>query len=368
MKKKIKLKSPPVFIVSIVIKLTDFLKRLRIKLLPPQVVLIEYTVEYLIMQRCVNAAAELFLSTLLEDGPRSIEYLAEKTGMNCNSLYRVMRALTCAGIFKEKKGRIFENNKLSKCLLYGKENTVTALAKFTGAEWMVKLWSDLLYSIEKEKNLYKIKYGKGFFEWLEENPEEYRIFDEGMTSLSALSDVPIASAYNFSSFNSIVDVGGGHGSQIATILKAYPKMKGMLFDIERVVDGSKGEDHFKDDLLAGRVEFVAGDFFKSVPAGCDAYLMKSVIHDWDDAGAIKILTNCRKAMHENSKLLVADMVVKGYNKPHFSKLLDIAMLVLVEGKERTKEEFENIFEKSGFKLKRIIPTASPYSIIEGVPI
>lgn len=369
MSKKVKPKNvPPVFLVKILKGFTDFLRNLRRKILPPEFIISEYIIEYLVIQRLVFAVTELWIPNLLEDGPQSIEELAKKAGVNCNALYRVMRALTGAGIFKEKKGRVFENTKLSKCLMSGGKGTMAALTKYTGSTWIVKDWADILFSMDKGQDIYQVKYGKRYFEWIEENPEEYRIFDEGMLNLSQLSDDPITAVYNFSKMNSIVDIGAGHGTQLASILKANPHMKGVHFDLERVVLAAKQEDPLNDPLVKDRVEYAVGDFFKSVPEGHDAYFMKSILHDWSNEEAIRILQTCRKAMHEKSRLLVTDMVVKADNKPYFGDLMDCGMLVLLGGQERTEEEFANVFEKSGFKLTRFIPTASPYFIVEGVPI
>ena len=368
MSKKIKPKAPPVFLASMVFKFTNFLNKLRRKILPPQAILVEYTLEYILLQRSIFACVELFLPTYLEDGPQSIEYIAEKAGMNTRALYRVMRCLAAYGIFKEKKDKFFENTPLSEYLIYGKESSVAPLAKFAASPLVTGILCDIVYSIEKEKSLPQIKYKKNFFKWLEKHPEEYRVFDEGMTSLSGLSDDPIAAVYNFSKIGTLVDVGGGHGGQLATILKAHPHMKGILFDLPRVIDGSKNESTFDDPIFEGRVEFVGGSFFDSVPAGGDAYYLRHIAHDWYDDDLIKILTNCRKAMNDKAKLLVAEMVIKHDNNHHFGKILDVSMLSLLDGRERTEEEFAEAFEKSGFKLNRIIPTASPYSLLEGVPV
>ncbi len=368
MSKKVKPKVPPVPIVNMIVRFTNFLARLRRKILPPQVMLTEFMIENFIVQRCVYIVTEAWIPDMLSEGPRGIERLAKDAGLNEDALYRVMRALTGIGIFKEKKGRVFENTKLSESLQSGIVGSMAALTKYTGSAWNVHEWADIYQCIEKGKDIFQIKYGERFFDWLEKNPEEYRTFDEAMTSLSKLSDDPITAAYNFSRIGSIVDIAGGHGFQLATILKANPHIKGVLIELERVILAAKQEEALNDPFVKDRVEFVAGDFFESVPGGCDAYFMKSILHDWEDEGAVKILKSCRKAMHDKAKLLVVDMVVKSDNQPHLSKNLDMGMILLLGGRERTKEEFEKIFTESGFKLNRIIPTASPYCIVEGIPV
>ncbi|MCK5055928.1 MAG: methyltransferase [Candidatus Aminicenantes bacterium] len=368
MSKNEKPKVPPLPIINMVIRFTNFLVKLRRKILPPQVLLVESLIENFVIERCIYITTEAWIPDMLAGGPKNIEQLAKNTGLNEDALYRVMRALTGVGIFKEKKGKVFGNTNLSKSLQSNIVGSMAALAKYTGAAWNIREWADIYQSIEKGKDIFQIKYGKKLFDWLEENPEEFRIFDEAMTPISRLSDNPITAAYNFSGIGSIVDIGAGHGFQLAAILKANPKMKGGLFELERVMLAAKQEEALNDPLVKDRVKFAAGDFFKSAPKGYDAYFMKSILHDWSDNDAIKILKNCRRAIHDKGKLLVVDMVVKSDNKPHLSKYFDIAMILLVNGRERTREGFEKIFKESGFKLNRIIPTISPYYIVEGVPI
>lgn len=366
--KKTKPGTPPVFLVNTIMAFTNFLRKLRVKILPPEIVMSEYIIEYLVTQRLIFAVTEFWIPNLLEEGPKSVEQLAEESGTNSEALYRVMRALAGAGVFKEIKKRVFENTRLSLSLRSGEKGTMSALAKYAGSTWIVKDWADLLESVEKGLDIYQLKYGETYFQWLEKNPEEHRIFDEAMVNLSNLSNAPIAAVYKFSHYKSIVDIGGGFGPQLAVILKANPHLMGTLFDIPRVIKAAEKEETLNNELLKDRVEFVSGDFFESVPEGKDIYFMKSILHDWMDYEAIKILQSCRKAMHKNSRLLVADMVVISDNKPHFAKLMDNGMLVLLGGKERTPEEFADIFQKAGFKLNRIIPTISPYSLVEGIPV
>ena len=245
---------------------------------------------------------------------------------------------------------------------------MSALTKYTGSPWAIKDWAELLESVEKGKDIYQLKYGKTYFQWLKNNPEEQRIFDEAMMNLSNISNAPIAAAYNFSHFNSIVDIGGGLGLQLAAILKTNLKMKGTLFETESVVRSAQKESPLNSEFLKDRVEFVIGDFFTLAPEGKDIYFMKSILHDWSDEDAVKILSVCRQVMKENARLLVADLVLNADNKVQFARMMDNAMQVLFGGKERTKEEFMAIFEKAGFKLHRIIPTISPYSLVEGIPL
>lgn len=185
-----------------------------------------------------------------------------------------------------------------------------------------------------------------------------------MTGLSGSAAAAVVTAYDFSGISKLVDVGGGHGLLLTSVLEKYPQMKGMLFDAQSVIEGAK--ELIGKPSVASRCEAVGGDFFKSVPAGGDGYIMKHIIHDWNDEGALTILHNCREAMTENGKLLVVEMVIPKGNNPSPGKFLDLEMLLFLHSYERTEEEYRSLFEHAGFTLTRVIPTPSPYSVIEGV--
>jgi ubiquinone/menaquinone biosynthesis C-methylase UbiE len=232
-----------------------------------------------------------------------------------------------------------------------------------------RTWEELDYSVQTGKTAFAHCHGTGIFEYLTTHPEDEKTFDRGMTSLSQLSNRPIATSYDFSSFSTLADIGGGHGSLLMTLLQSYPTMKGILFDRPAVIEDAR--QHIEQSLKE-RCELVAGDFFEAVPAGADAYLMKYCIHNWDDEHAIKILKVCRQAMKPTSKMLIADAVIVPntmngtFNS--FNKHFDLLMLVIPSGKERTESQFAEIYAASGFKLTRIIDTGSPVSIIEGTPV
>jgi hypothetical protein len=203
------------------------------------------------------------------------------------------------------------------------------------------------------------------FEYLEKHPEDLKVFGESMTSLSRTENPTIAAAYKFSGLGTLVDVGGGHGSLLATILKANRNLKGVLFDQASVIAGAKKDQYITAKGVAERCRVESGDFFKAVPKGGDAYIMKYVLHDWNDGQCVKILANCRSSMNEKGRVLVVDNVIPTGNDPGWGKLLDIQMLI-VGGRERTKKEFAEIFAQAGLKLTRVIPTKCPLSIVEAV--
>jgi predicted transcriptional regulator len=368
MKKSSKPKAPPIFLVKMIMGLLNFLEKFQRKLMPPEAILLGHAMRDVVVFRSVYVAAELKIADLLKDGPKSAEQLAKETDTNADALYRIMRTLSSIGIFKAKKGRQFELAKIGKHLQSGVEESMLFFVKICGSEFISNIWGDLLQSVKNGKSYYENNYNMSFFDWLEKNPERRKEFDVGMAGVSAYTDIPIAAGYDFSSFGTLADIGGGRGTQIVTILSAFPRLKGILFELPLTIGILEKENIVQQDGLDGRLKLVSGDFFKSVPPGCDAYFMKSIIHDWDDERSIKILSNCRRAMRQDSKLLLAEHIVRGdSNEPDFFKFLDVNILALIGGCVRTKEEYSRLLERSGFKLNRVVTTASPFFIIEAKP-
>ena len=239
-----------------------------------------------------------------------------------------------------------------------------AWAAMINEDWVWDAWQKLLHGVRTGENPVVTAYGMNVFEFLERHPEDLELFGQSMTSLSANENPTIAAAYKFTGIGTLVDIGGGHGSLLAMILKANKKLKGVLFDQPSVIARAQKDQHVTAAGIAERVSLVAGNFFEAVPRG-DAYLMKYILHDWNDEQCVKILENCRAAMNDNGRVLVCDNVIPPGNEPSWGKLLDIQMLV-IGGRERTKKEFAAMFNDAGLKLTRIVPTASPLSIVEGV--
>jgi hypothetical protein len=233
-----------------------------------------------------------------------------------------------------------------------------------GLEMISRTWDHLEYSVRTGKPAVEEIYGKPVFEYLQENPQDAQIFNEGMTAISTIDSPPVADAYSFAGIHSLVDVAGGHGLLLATILQRNPQMKGALYEIPSVIAGARQGPLAP---VMDRCTLLTGDMFTSMPAGYDAYIMKHIIHDWPDDVCVKILTGCRKGVNPGGKLLVADSVIQPGNDPDFGKILDLEMLLLPGGRERTEQQFRDLFAASGWRLHRVIPTASPVSIVEGVP-
>jgi hypothetical protein len=306
----------------------------------------------------VYVAAKLGIAELLQDGSKSAQELAEATGTNPTALYRLLRALASLGIFAEVQG-CFVLTPLAECLL---DPSMRAMAIMRG-EFQYRAWGELLYSVQTGQSAFEKIYGKPIFEFLSDNPETGRLFDQAMTGVHGRETEAMLGAYDFTGIGTLADIGGGNGSVITATLQRYPAMQGMLFDLPGVVKRAKA--NIEAVGLEGRCQVMAGNFFETVPPGADAYLMRHIIHDWDDDTSNMILRNCRRAMGQGSKLLVVEGVVPPGNEPSVSKFFDLAMLVSPGGMERTAEEYRQLFEAAGFRLTRIVPTRTWVSVIAG---
>ena len=315
------------------------------------------------MQRGVCLTVRLGIPDLLAEQTQTAEELAAKTGTHAPSLYRLLRTLASIGVFAENAEKKFELTPISALLRDGAPNSMSDFAVMMGEEWIWQAWGELPYSVQTGGVAHEKAQGMGSFEFFQKNAEAGKVFNAAMTNFTRAIIPAFVEAYDFSGVNRLVDVAGGHGLLLAGVLMANPHLRGVLFDLPFVLEGAGGL--LAEEGVSDRVELVSGNFFESVPAGADAYMMKHIIHDWDDESSIKILRNIRSATDENGKILIVEMVVPEGSEPHPSKALDILMLVMEGGKERTKDEYRGLLEASGFRLTRIIPTKSPYSVIEG---
>ena len=238
------------------------------------------------------------------------------------------------------------------------------MAIFMGEDWHWQVWGKTMYSVRTGKSAWAEMHGEDVFGYFKQNPEALGIFSRAMTSLSGLSTKAVIEAYDFTGVGALIDIAGGHGRLLTDILEANPSTRGILFDMPQVIEGAR--ENVAKTNAADRVEFVSGDFFESVPAGGDAYIMKHIIHDWDDERALTILRNIKRAMNQGGRVLLVESVIAEGNNQDFSKLMDIEMLVSPGGKERTAAEYEDLFARAGLRLTRIVPTKSAYSIIEAV--
>ena len=323
----------------------------------------------LIMGRWVShliyVAAKLELADRLKHGPRTVEELATAAEVQIQALYRVLRALASVGVFAETKGKRFKLTPLAVTLQKAVPGSMHAAALMFGEKYQEDSWAELLHGVKTGEIPFLKAHGVSLFEYLEKHPEDLKTFGETMTSVSSTENPAIAAAYKFSGIRTLMDVGGGNGSLLATILKANPKLKGVLFDLPSVSTRAKQDRHVTAKGIAERCTLESGDFFEAVPKGGDAYIMKRTLHDWDDERCAKILANCCAAMSEKGRVLVVESVIPPGNDPDRGKLLDMQMLI-IGGRERTKQEFATIFGEAGLKLTRVVPTKCPLSIVEGV--
>ena len=311
----------------------------------------------------VSCLAQFGIPDLLEDGAKSAEELAVETGAQPEALYRLMRATACVGVLAEASDKKFSQTPMSAVLRTNAKPSLRGLAIMTGREWHERGWSKLEYCVRTGKQAIDEIYGMTIFEYLKQNPEESRIFDEAMTGLSSIDGPAVADGYNFTGIHNIVDVAGGRGLLLAMLLERNAHLKGTLYEVPHVLEGAK-TGPLKPYM--DRCTLTSGDMFSSVPAGADAYIMKHIIHDWPDDACIKILSACRQGVNPGGKLLVVDSVIQPGNDFSPGKFLDLQMLIFPGGRERTEREFRELLEASGWKLSRIIPTAAGDSIVEGV--
>ena len=313
----------------------------------------------------IYVVAKLGIADLIKDGPKNSEELANDVGVHPRNLYRVLRALASLGIFAETTDGKFQLTPKAEPLQSNVPGSVRALATIMGEKWLWRPWGELLHTVKNGQPSFDRIFGMDFWEYLASDREAGETFNQGMTDRSATELTLVLAAYDFSDRSKIVDVGGGQGALINGILKAYPQMHGVLFDLPHVVKEARAVAEAEG--IADRCEIVGGSFFEGVPTGADTYILQAVIHDWDDNHSLTILQNCRKAIASNGKLLIVDCVILPGNDPFQGKIGDINMMVTLGAQERTEAEFQLLLTAAGFKISRLIPTPSR-SIIEALPV
>jgi SAM-dependent methyltransferase len=317
------------------------------------------------VSRGIYVVAKLGVADHLRDGAKTSEELAAATATHADSLYRILRMMGTVGVFRQDGENRFALTPLSETLLSDASMSLRESAIIEMGEVHYEAWGNLLHTVKTGDIAFDSHFGMNIWEYFEQHPQNAQTFNRYMANSSALMNEAIGKTDVFADSSRIVDVGGGLGGMITTILKANPQLEGTLFDAPSVVEKSK--DFIAEKDLSDRCKTVGGDFFESVPAGGDVYTMRWIIHDWEDSKSIKILENIRSVLPENGKLVLAEAVVPANGQPHYSKFFDLIMLTITGGRERTESEYAALLEKAGFKLKRIIPTDTFLSIIEAVP-
>jgi hypothetical protein len=335
--------------------------------LPPQLVLYQLATGHY-LSNALHLAAKLGIAELLAGGPRRSTQLAEATGAHAPSLNRVMRLLASAGVFEEQEDGSFGLTSLGECLRAGVPGSARAMVMLFTGERVQDGWRDLEYCVRTGDPVYRKRGLDDPFSDPARTPEETANFDAAMADFTALAALAVAAVYDFASIRTIVDVGGGNGALLIGILQAHSHLHGVVFD--RPAAAERARERIAEHGLTGRCEAVGGDFFAHVPPGADAYMLKHVIHDWDDERALAILETCRRAMNDRGKLLI----VEGIYPPRIDRSLDaraaaandVNMLVNTGGRQRSEAEFRSLYEAAGFELTRIVPTPARISVVEGL--
>ena len=315
------------------------------------------------VSQAIHVAATLGVADLLVERPATSDELAEATGADPRSLYRLMRALASVGLFREEDDGGFALTPLGHCLRSDAPESLAGWAAFVGKPENWGAWGHLLHSVRTGENAFRSLHGVDVWEYRAQRPEASAIFDRAMESLTGRLQGGLLAAYDFGRFQTVADLGGGNGTLLAAVLAAYPAMSGVLFDQPHVV--ALAGPVLADAGVAARCEVVAGDFFDEVPEA-DAYLLKSILHDWEDAEAAAILRSCLQALRPGGAVLVVERVIGPPNEGPEAKLSDLNMLVAPGGRERTRDEFGELFAGAGFELGSITPIGFAFNVVEAV--
>jgi hypothetical protein len=318
------------------------------------------------VSQAVGVAARFGVADQLCDGPRDCDYIARKVSAEPQALHRVLRLLASIGVFTEVRPSTFGLTPLGETLRSDVPGSVRDLAVILTAPGHWLPWGRLSESVRTGQPMTREALGMELFDWYSQNPEEGEFFNAAMGNVSALAAGEVVRVFDVSPFRAVLDVGGAHGVLLAAVLTANPAARGILFDLPHVI--ATAGDAINADGLAGRCEFVSGDFFEGLPDGADLHLLKQILHFLDDERATRLLQVCHRALSADGKLLVIEMIMPPDNRPSPAQAMDLNMMVLQPGRERTEDEFRGILRMAGFRLDRIIPTHSLFSVIEATPV
>jgi hypothetical protein len=313
--------------------------------------------------QAIHVAAKLGIADLLADGPRTSDDLASATACHAPSLYRLMRALSAIDIFHEEGDRVFSLAPLGEWLRSDNPESVAGWAAFVGEPYHWQAWGDVLHSVQTGESGFEHVHGTDPWTFRAQHPELSAGFDRAMTSISRQLMASVLAAYDFGRFATLVDIGGGNGALLAAILARYPAMRGVLFDQPHVIAGAA--PLLQQAGVADRCELVEGSFFEAVPSGGDAYILKSIIHDWDDERSVEILKVCRRAMTDGAALLLVERELGPANAQPDTKFSDLNMLAATGGRERSAEEYAALYAASGFRFVGVTPGDRGTSVFEG---
>lgn len=316
--------------------------------------------------QALYTAAKLGVPDQLAGGPAHAGDIAARIGADRDALYRLMRALASKGVFKHRRDGKFTLTKVGHALRSGVDGSLRDMVLFIGHPLRWEDWGNLDHSVRTGQTAFSKLRGKPIWDYLAEDPDFAAVFNNAMTAASGLTDEAALSHYDFTGFDLVVDVGGGHGAVLAAILRSAPDARGVLYDLPPVVEGAGPT--LSAAGVAERASTAAGSFMESVPDGGDAYVMKNIVHDWYDDDAVRILRNVRTSIAPGGKLLLLEMVLPERASSFIGLMLDLEMLVAAGGKERTRSEYANLLARAGFRLDRVVDTVTPVSIIEATPV
>ena len=355
---------PPARVVRIVERFRHYLYRLHQRSAPAAAAVFELVSGAWVAQ-AVQVAAELRIADALTEEPLHLEALADRVGADPDALRRLMRALISRGVFRQRRDGRYDLTALANALRSDAQFSMYQWARVVGSPQHREHWSLLLESVKSGKATLPQLRGKEAFEYLRDEPELAEVLHDAMTTLTDLAAVTVVATYDFGRYRTIVDVGGGQGGLLATILAATPNARGVVYDLPEVAAGApellrrRGVEH------RARVE--GGSFFDSVPSGGDAYVLKSIIHDWPDGQAVEILRNVRAAAGADARVLLVELVLPEHERDFTGKWVDLEMLLVANGRERSAAEYRDLLRQGGFRMTRVVQTASPFSIVEATP-
>jgi hypothetical protein len=315
------------------------------------------------VSQLIFVAAKLRIADHLAAGPRTVRQLAEATATHEDALYRVLRTLAGLGIFAEEDGRVFRLTPAAEHLRSDARGSLRVAAEVVGQDWMWRAWGGLMHSVTTGETAFDHVYGESTWSWFATHPVDAQLFDLHMEGITSADTRAILAAFDFAPFPTIVDIAGGQGALLVAILRQHAHLRGVLFNLARVIDSAR--DRIAPEL-ASRIDLVPGDFFEAVPRGGDLYILKNILHDWDDNRTRDVLTSCQRAMRPETKMLIIEQLICGPNQPCPGKMSDIQMLVRAGGRNRTEEEYRTLLAPCGFEVERAISTDAGPDILVAV--
>lgn len=355
---------PPAKVARMVERFRHHLYRLHQRSAPAAAAVFELVNGAWVAQ-AIQVAAELGIADALTEEPLPLDDLADRVGADPDALRRLMRALISRGVFRQRRDGRYDLTALANALRSDARFSMYGWARVVGSPQHREHWSLLLESVKSGKAILPQLRGKEAFEYLRDEPELAKILHDAMTTLSDLTAAAIVAGYNFGLYRTIVDVGGGQGSLLSTILAATQNTRGVLYDLPEVAAGAPAL--LRQRGVGDRVRVEGGSFFDSVPSGGDAYVLKSIIHDWPDVQAVAILRNVRVAAGADAMVLLVEMVLPEHDRDFAGKWVDLEMLLQANGRERAPAEYRDLLRQAGFRMTRVVQTASPFSVVEATP-